>query len=52
MKVTDYKITQRYIAKLQDAGILHETIGKSRNRVIRADEILQVIEASQTHTST
>ena len=40
----DYKIAQRYIAKLQDAGILREATGKSRNRVFRADEILHVIE--------
>ena len=44
LKVTDYKIAQRYIAKLQDAGILRETTGRSRNRVFRADEILKVIE--------
>ncbi len=44
LKVKDYKIAQRYIAKLQAAGILREATGKSRNRVFRADEILQVIE--------
>jgi Fic family protein len=46
LKVTDYKIAQRYIAKLEDAGILRETTGKSRNRVFRADEILKIIEGS------
>jgi len=46
LKVTDYKIAQRYITKLQEAGILREMTGKSRNRVFRADEILRIIEAS------
>jgi len=46
LKVTDYKIAQRYIAKLQDAGVLREATGKSRNRVFRADEILQAIEGA------
>lgn len=44
LKLTDYKIAQRYIVKLQEAGILREVTGKSRNRVFRADEILKVIE--------
>ena len=44
LKVADYKIAQRYIAKLLDAGILRETTGKSRNRVFRADMILKAIE--------
>jgi Fic family protein len=43
--LTDYKISQRYIAKLQDEGILREMTGKSRNRLFRADEILKVIES-------
>jgi Fic family protein len=44
LNVTDYKTAQRYIAKLQDAGILREVTGKSRNRIFRADEILKTIE--------
>jgi Fic family protein len=46
LKVKDYKIAQRYITKLQEAGILREVTGKSRNRVFRADEVLRIIEAS------
>jgi len=46
LKITDYKIVQRYIAKLQNAGVLREATEKSRNRAFRADEILQVIEGA------
>jgi Fic family protein len=45
LKVTDYKIAQRYITKLQEAGILREVTGKSRNRIFRADEVLRIIES-------
>lgn len=45
LQVADYKIAQRYVIKLQDAGILREVTGKSRNRVFRADEILKAIGA-------
>jgi len=45
LKIKDYKIAQRYITKLQEAGILREVTGKSRNRVFRADEVLRIIEA-------
>ncbi len=44
--LTDYKIAQRYVTKLQDEGILREITGKTRNRLFRADEILRVIEAT------
>ena len=44
LKVRDFKTAQRYIAKLQDAKILTEITGKSRNRLFRANEILRVIE--------
>lgn len=44
LKMSDYKIAQRYINKLQEAGILKEITGKSRNRVFCADEILKAIE--------
>lgn len=43
--LTDYKIAQRYIAKLEEEGLLCEMTGKSRNRLFRADEILKVIES-------
>jgi Fic family protein len=44
--LTDYKIAQRYVIKLQDEGILREVTGKTRNRLFRADEILRVIESA------
>lgn len=44
--LTDYKIAQRYVTKLQDEGILREVTGKTRNRLFRADEILRVIESA------
>ena len=44
LKFVDYKAAQRHINKLQDAGILTEITGKSRNRVFRANDILKVIE--------
>lgn len=44
LNLADYKIAQRYAAKLQDAGILSEITGKSRNRLFRANEILKTIE--------
>ena len=50
LKLSDYKIAQRYIAKLQKAGILREVTGKSRNRIFRADEILKAIEEPLTRS--
>ncbi|MBM3126062.1 MAG: Fic family protein [Chloroflexi bacterium] len=44
--LTDYKIAQRYISKLQEEGLLREMTGKTRNRLFRADEILKAIESS------
>jgi Fic family protein len=44
LNLTDYKIAQRYIAKLQDIGIIGEITGRSRNRLFRANEILKTIE--------
>ncbi len=34
----------RYIKQLEDAGIIHEITGQSRNRLYRAEEILSTIE--------
>ena len=36
----------RYIKQLEDAGIIHEITGQSRNRLYRAEEILSTIEGS------
>jgi len=44
LQLADYKTAQRYILKLQDAGIISETTGNSRNRIYRADEILKTME--------
>lgn len=44
LKQRDFKTAQRYVAKFQEAGILAEITGKSRNRLFRADEILKAIE--------
>ena len=44
LNLKDYKIAQRHIAKLQDAGVLREITGRSRNRLFRANEILKAIE--------
>lgn len=38
-----YPAAQRYMEKLEAMGILRETTGRSRNRIYRADEILQAI---------
>jgi Fic family protein len=39
-----YRTAQRYIEKLQEVGILREVTGRARNRLYRADEILQALE--------
>ncbi len=44
LSLADYKTAQRYIVKLQDAGILNEITGRSRNRLFRANEIFRMIE--------
>ena len=44
LNLAGYKIAQRYIEKLQNAGILTEITGKSRNRVFRAYEIMKTLE--------
>ena len=44
MDASDYKTARRYVEKLVQNGILREVTGKGRNRLYRADEILQAIE--------
>ena len=41
-----YRTAQRYVQKLVSTGLLREITGRLRNRVYRADEILQAIESS------
>lgn len=42
---SDYKIAQRYMQKLESAGILREVTGRARNRVYRVDQIMHAISA-------
>ncbi len=39
-----FSTAQRYVKRLEDAGLLHEVTGQARNRVYRADEVLRAIE--------
>lgn len=39
-----YRTAQRYIERLEEIGILREVTGQARNRLYRADEILQALE--------
>jgi Fic family protein len=40
----DFSTAQRYVNQLDEAGLLREVTGKARNRVYRADQVLQAIE--------
>jgi len=40
----DFPTALRYVNQLVEAGLLREITGKARNRVYRADELLQTIE--------
>lgn len=42
--VSDYKVAQRYVEKLEAFGIIHEITGKPRNRIYLAKEIFMAIE--------
>ena len=42
--LSDYKMAQRYVDKLVQAGLLREVTGQARNRLYQADEILKVIQ--------
>jgi Fic family protein len=39
-----FSTVQRYMNQLEERGLLREITGQARNRVYRADEVLQVIE--------
>ena len=48
-----YRTAQRYVERLQEIGILREVTGQARNRLYRADEILQALEsAGRSETET
>jgi Fic family protein len=40
----DFSTAQRYVNQLEEAGLVHEVTGKARNRVYRADQVLQAME--------
>jgi Fic family protein len=40
-----YRTAQRYIDKMVEIGILREVTGRPRNRMFRADEILELLES-------
>ena len=40
----NFPTAQRYVNRLEEAGLLRETTGRARNRVYQADEVPQVIE--------
>lgn len=44
IEASDYKIAQRYVIKFEQLGILREVTGRARNRIYRADAILQAIQ--------
>ncbi len=44
----EFKAAQRYLKKLEEAGLVREITGKARNRVYRADEILRAMEEPLT----
>ena len=39
-----FATAQRYVDQLEERGLLREITGQARNRVYRADEVVQVIE--------
>lgn len=39
-----YRTVERYMERLEEIGILREMTGQARNRLYRADEILQALE--------
>ena len=38
-----YRTAQRYIERLEEIGILREVTGQARNRLYRADEIIEAL---------
>ena len=44
LRISDYKIAQRYVEKLEAFGIIREITGKPRNRIYLAEEIFRAIE--------
>jgi hypothetical protein len=40
----NFPTAQRYISQLEQAGLLRELTGKSRNRIYWADEVMRIIE--------
>ncbi len=44
LELADFKTAQRYINTLEQAGILREMTGRRRNRLYRADDVLNAIQ--------
>ena len=44
-----YRTAQRYIERLEDIGILREVTGQARNRLYRADELIESFESNLAH---
>jgi Fic family protein len=44
LSLADFKTAKRYVDVLEDAGILREVTGRKRNRLYRADEVLNAIQ--------
>jgi Fic family protein len=42
--LTDFKTAQRYVNDLEQAGVLREVTGRKRNRLYRADAVLDAIQ--------
>jgi Fic family protein len=45
LDVPYYRTAERYIERLGEIGILREVTGQTRNRLYRADEIIQIFES-------
>jgi Fic family protein len=41
-----YRTAERYIERLEEIGILREVTGQVRNRLYRADRIIEVLESN------
>ena len=44
----NFATAQRYVAQLEQAGMLHEITGRARSRVYQADEVVAAIESPVT----
>jgi Fic family protein len=40
-----YRTAERYVERLEEIGVMQEVTGQARNRLYRADEIIQIFES-------